>query len=114
LHDEATDVATDEQQTLSVTSGSASTVLPQGGAGIRLAGSGHCGGGHEKPKSKAGLQGSGTFRDLVKKHKGDMKAASREYRAVQALSRTSSCATDPQLCESCDVRHAQTDHGTRE
>ena len=75
--------ATDEDQTLGLTSGSALTVLPQGGAGIRLAGSGHCGGGHEKPKPKAGLQGSGAFRELVKKHKGDMKAASLEYKQQQ-------------------------------
>jgi hypothetical protein len=79
LHDEAADVATDEDQTLSVIPGSASTVLAQGGSGIRLAGRGHCGV-QAKPKPKPGLQGSGNFRDLVKKHKGDMKAASQEYK----------------------------------
>eukprot|EP01047_Picozoa_sp_COSAG01_P091529 COSAG01_NODE_23110_length_828_cov_0.920439_1_plen_146_part_10 len=90
LHDDRMEVATDQDQTLRVMSGSASTNLPLGGSGessgislegrgmkasgsgMRVSGSGHCSGG--------GKQGSGTFQQLVKKHKGDMKAASREYR----------------------------------
>jgi hypothetical protein len=86
MHADRTEVATDQDQTLSVVSGSASTNLPLGGSGIslegrsmkpsgsgmRVSGSGHCSGG--------GKQGSGKFQQLVKKHKGDMKAASREYR----------------------------------
>jgi hypothetical protein len=89
MHADRTEVATDQEQTLSVTSGSASTNLPLGGSGtssislegrgmklsgsgMRVSGSGHCSGG--------GKQGSGTFQQLVKKHKGDMKAASREYK----------------------------------
>ena len=79
-----------EDQTLRVMSGSASTNLPlsgsgessgislegrgmkPSGSGMRVSGSGHCSGG--------GKQGSGKFQQLVKKHKGDMKAASREYK----------------------------------
>jgi hypothetical protein len=114
MHADRTEVATDQQQTLGVMSGSASTNLPLGGSGsssgisleggrgsifahrqgrkatigsilgdigrdfvhkaqhTQVSGSGHCSGG--------GKQGSGTFQQLVKKHKGDMKAASREYK----------------------------------
>jgi hypothetical protein len=89
MHADRTEVATDQEQTLSVTSGSASTNLPLGGSGtssislegrgmklsgsgMRVSGSGHCSGG--------GKQGSGKFQQLVRKHKGDMKAASREYK----------------------------------
>jgi hypothetical protein len=87
-HADRTEVAKDQDQTLSVMSGSASTNLPLGGSGsgseIRLEGRGKRevppkvkGGGH---CSGGGKQGSGKFQELVKKHKGDMKAASREYK----------------------------------
>ena len=98
MHADRTQVATDQDQTLSVMSGSASTNLPVSGSGhsseIRLegkqsgsgmvqtgapppkpSGSGHCSGG--------GKQGRGMYQQLVKKHGGNMKAASDEYRKLK-------------------------------
>ena len=86
LHVQATRAATDENSTLDVTAGAAATVLPQGGSGISLAPLSI-----EAPrkatqdKPRAGLQGSGAYRDFVRanigKHKGDMKAVAAAYRA---------------------------------